>query len=43
MALRYLTYERGARIIAGDFVEVPNPAVAPVSRERFLPAPPSAD
>lgn len=40
---RYLTYERGASIIAGDFVEVPNPAVAPVSRERFLPAPPSAD
>jgi NADH dehydrogenase len=40
---RYLTYERGARIIAGDFVEVPNPAVAPVPRERLRPVPPSAD
>lgn len=40
---RYLTYERGARIITGDFVEVPDPAVAPVARERLRPIPPGAD
>lgn len=32
---RYLTYDRGARLIAGDFVEVEDPATAPVPYERL--------
>ncbi|GLQ38337.1 pyridine nucleotide-disulfide oxidoreductase [Rhizobium albus] len=31
---RYLTYDRGARLIAGDYVEVDDPSVAPLPRER---------
>ena len=31
---RYLTYERGARLIAGDFIETPDPKVAPFPRGR---------
>ncbi|MBM3604539.1 MAG: NAD(P)/FAD-dependent oxidoreductase, partial [Alphaproteobacteria bacterium] len=36
---RYLTYDRGARLIAGDFIETPDPKSAPVPRERLRPAP----
>lgn len=35
---RYLTYERGARLIAGDFIETPDPNAAPLSPERTAPA-----
>ena len=31
---RYLTYDRGARLIAGDFTEVENPASAPPPTDR---------
>jgi NADH dehydrogenase len=38
---RYMTYERGARLIAGDFIEVedPNTAPLPLDRLRELPGP----
>lgn len=32
---RYMTYERGARLIAGDFIETEDPASAPVPRDRL--------
>lgn len=32
---RYLTYDRGARLIAGDHVEVEDPATAPLPRDRL--------
>jgi NADH dehydrogenase len=32
---RYLTYDRGARLIAGDYVEVEDPLTAPLPRERL--------
>lgn len=32
---RYLTYDRGARLIAGDYVEVDDPAAAPLPRDRL--------
>ena len=35
---RYLTYDRGARLIAGDFVETEDPAASPLPRDR-LPRP----
>ncbi|WP_342708081.1 NAD(P)/FAD-dependent oxidoreductase [Citreimonas salinaria] len=38
---RYLTYERGARLIAGDYVEPDDPAKAPVPRERLRSADPA--
>ncbi|MBK8210188.1 MAG: NAD(P)/FAD-dependent oxidoreductase [Rhodospirillales bacterium] len=38
---RYLTYDRGARLIAGDYVEVPDPKAVPLPRDRRRPAPPS--
>ncbi|AZQ66704.1 NAD(P)/FAD-dependent oxidoreductase [Silicimonas algicola] len=31
---RYLTYDRGARLIAGDYAEVDNPAAAPTPKQR---------
>ena len=31
---RYLTYDRGARLIAGDYVEVPDQKTAPLPRDR---------
>lgn len=34
---RYLTYESGARLIAGDYVEVEDPAGAPPVRKRLRP------
>ncbi|WP_299657135.1 NAD(P)/FAD-dependent oxidoreductase [uncultured Jannaschia sp.] len=39
---RYLTYDRGARLIAGDYVEVEDPATVPLPRNRLRsPAPQS--
>lgn len=32
---RYMTYERGARLIAGDFIENENPESAPMPRDRL--------
>ena len=32
---RYLTYERGARLIAGDFIETEDAATAPLPRDRL--------
>ncbi len=32
---RYLTYDRGARLISGDYVESDNPDAAPIPRERL--------
>ncbi|TFL16260.1 NAD(P)/FAD-dependent oxidoreductase [Jannaschia formosa] len=40
---RYLTYDRGARLIAGDFVEVPDPATAPLPPDRLRHRPPAQD
>ena len=37
---RYLTYDRGARLIAGDYVEALDPKAAPMPRDRLRPAPP---
>ncbi|ETX28979.1 FAD-dependent pyridine nucleotide-disulfide oxidoreductase [Roseivivax isoporae LMG 25204] len=38
---RYLTYDRGARLIAGDYVETPDPAAPPAPRDRQrTPTPP---
>jgi NADH:ubiquinone reductase (H+-translocating) len=38
---RYLTYDRGARLIAGDFFETPDSVAAPTSVERLRPPPPA--
>lgn len=38
---RYLTYDRGARLIAGDFVEVADPATAPLPTHRPQRHPPA--
>lgn len=35
---RYLTYERGARLIAGDYLEVDDHRSAPLPRERLKPS-----
>ena len=39
---RYLTYDRGARLIAGDYVEVEDPATAPLPRDRLRSPTPSS-
>ena len=39
---RYLTYDRGARLIAGDYVEVEYPVTAPLPRDRLRAAVPDA-
>ena len=39
---RYLTYDRGARLIAGDYVEMDDPAAAPLPLDRLRPARPGA-
>jgi NADH:ubiquinone reductase (H+-translocating) len=36
---RYLTYDRGARLIAGDYVEIVDPDAAPTPAERLRPPP----
>jgi NADH dehydrogenase len=38
---RYLTYDRGARLIAGDYVGFPDPDAAPGPVERLRPPPPA--
>jgi NADH:ubiquinone reductase (H+-translocating) len=39
---RYLTYDRGARLIAGDYVETEDPVSSPLPRDRLRQAPPVA-
>lgn len=40
---RYLTYDRGARLITGDYVETEDPASAPLPKDRLRPRPPIAN
>lgn len=40
---RYLTYDRGARLIAGDFVEVKDPATAPLPQKQLKPGSPLSE